>query len=290
MFSIIYNILKLIEKNTRISNPFNFIGLALLSLLFSKLSDGHIIAIILVVLIALLWWLANVFLKRKTQYITDDQKPEPVKGLILLISPYSCDKSEIEPLLKKIYQASPQELQKEDFDAIKLFDSNLLPPIKAVEYHSAENTLKEIWLITTLTYQMKHPETGELIDIKGSENASLILEKYLNFKYGDKLEIHRQEFKGKSLTVKDREYGTLSELIDHIFRKSGYQPSSMIADITGGTKRMSVALAIACLPLERKMQYMDSQRDWQGKPLSQGNIQPVEIDINPIVYRNKQHE
>ncbi|WP_051470164.1 hypothetical protein [Fischerella sp. PCC 9605] len=58
----------------------------------------------------------------------------------------------------------------------------------------------------------------------------------------------------------------------------------IVADITGGTKMMSVALAMACIPPRRRMQYMDSQRDWQGNPLPTGEMKPVVIDIDPILY------
>jgi hypothetical protein len=61
----------------------------------------------------------------------------------------------------------------------------------------------------------------------------------------------------------------------------------MVADVTGGTKMMSVALAMACVPPKRRMQYMDSQRDWQGNPLTAGKIIPVSIDVDPFL-NNKQ--
>jgi hypothetical protein len=32
------------------------------------------------------------------------------------------------------------------------------------------------------------------------------------------------------------------------------------------------------------MQYMDSQRDWKGEPLGKGEMSPVAIDIDPLVY------
>ncbi|NJM69632.1 MAG: hypothetical protein HC862_05050 [Scytonema sp. RU_4_4] len=47
---------------------------------------------------------------------------------------------------------------------------------------------------------------------------------------------------------------------------------------------MSVALAMVCILPRRQMQYMDSQRDWQGNPLPKGEMKPVVIDIDPILY------
>lgn len=47
---------------------------------------------------------------------------------------------------------------------------------------------------------------------------------------------------------------------------------------------MSVALAMACIPPNRKMQYMDSERDWQGQPLGAAGTRPVVIEVDPILY------
>jgi hypothetical protein len=47
---------------------------------------------------------------------------------------------------------------------------------------------------------------------------------------------------------------------------------------------MSVALGMACIPPKRRMQYMDSQRDWEGNPVSAGDMQPIVIDVDPILY------
>lgn len=240
--------------------------------------------------IVIIGGLINIFAffdnKNKNKYVIDSREPQPAKGLILLISPYSRhsrQRDELLPLLEKIYQTSSEQLTQEDFDNIELLKSNLFPQIEAIKYHSQDRILKEVWLITTLTYQGTNLKTGELQDIEGSEKAGIILEKYLSFQYGNQLNIHRQEYEGKPLSIIEREYEKLWELVDHIFNQSDYKPSSMIADITGGTKRMSVALTMACLPVDRKIQYMDRWTDWQGNPLEVGDIQPIEIDVNSIL-------
>lgn len=73
-------------------------------------------------------------------------------------------------------------------------------------------------------------------------------------------------------------------MAEKIFRESGYKEEVLLADITGGTKMMSVALALACIPPGRRMQYMDSERDWQGNPVPTGNLAPVLLDADPILY------
>jgi hypothetical protein len=83
--------------------------------------------------------------------------------------------------------------------------------------------------------------------------------------------------------LKDWDYITLWQLGEQIFHEAGYQNEVLIADITGGTKMMSIALAMVCIPPKRRMQYMDSQRDWQGNPLPKGEMAHVVIDIDSIL-------
>jgi hypothetical protein len=48
---------------------------------------------------------------------------------------------------------------------------------------------------------------------------------------------------------------------------------------------MSIAIAMACIPIGRRMQYMDTERDWKGTPLQQkGSMNPVLIDFDPIIH------
>ena len=49
---------------------------------------------------------------------------------------------------------------------------------------------------------------------------------------------------------------------------------------------MSVALSIACISPKRRLQYMDSKRDWQGNPLQKGEIKPMLIEIDPVIQGN----
>jgi CRISPR-associated protein (Cas_Cas02710) len=196
--------------------------------------------------------------------------PEDAKGLILLLSPYSPRNPAIknpkvlQPEVVNLVSTPLEKLQKADFEAIDLFNSNLVPQIKAVEHHMQNNKLRETWLITT--------------KVKGSELSRIILELYLRFEYGEKICVHSQ-----NLCIDDLDYRGLSVLGEKIFRESGYTNEVVVADITGGTKMMSVALAMSCINSGLKMQYMDSQRDWQGNPLKTGQIKAVGIDVLPIV-------
>ena len=280
-------------------SPISFLGLVLITTFINLLAAGNPLGIAGVFVIALLWWWINrkfqeeyqQKLIERSRIAAEKQPPKPVPGLILLLSPYSSQNPLLKssdiliPLVNRICQTPFQELTQADFDALDLLKSNLVPQIKAIEYHLKGKRLEKVWLISTQTYEVKNQKTGNPEVIKGSEKTAILLEKYLTFKYGNQLKIYHQEFRGVNLSVKDGNYGELYQVINTIFQQSDYKNEVIIADITGGTKMMSVALAMACVPStnKRKMQYMDSKRDWEGNPLSHGEIQPVVIDVDLIL-------
>jgi len=234
--------------------------------------------VFVVVLFGLWWWLDNLRTRKRAVQLTfqpTKEQPAPASGLILLLSPYDPrdvslrDEQKLSPLIEHIKNTPSDGLAETDFEKINLLNSNLRPQIKAVEYHLQQGKLRDVWLITSQSYDA----------VKGSEDAALILEKYLRFKYGDRPEIYRQ-----GLSAKEWDYRGLWQLGEKIFRESAYKEETLLADITGGTKMMSVALAMACIPPGRRMQYVYSERDWQGNPLPRGDIDPVVIDVDPILY------
>lgn len=271
-------------------SPFEFvffcsatIVLNLLPDLFKQLFPMIVIYIIsglfVVILFAIWWFLDRSRSKRRAVQLTfqpTKEQPSAARGLILLLSPYDPrdaalkDERTLRPLIDHIKKTSCENLTNNDFDNINLFNSNLRPQIKAVEYHLQQGKLQDLWLITSQSYDL----------VKGSEDAALILDKFIRFRYKDKPNVHRE-----GLSAKEWDYRGLWELGEKIFRESGYKEEVLLADITGGTKMMSVALAMACIPPGRRMQYVYSERDWQGNPLPQGAIDPVVIDVDPILYR-----
>lgn len=262
-------------------SPLEFLGFSIISAIVSLLSAGNPIGFIGVSGLAMFWWWVD---RQRTKKASEElvfslhkEPPHGAKGLILLLSPYSPrnpalqDLQKIKPLIEYLIATPIVNLETADFDKIGLFNSNLCPQIKAVEYHFQQGKLQEVWLISSESYDT----------VKGSESTAQILQQYLRFHYGQKLNVHWNE----SLSSKDYEYKKLWQIGEDIFRQSGYKDEVLVADITGGTKMMSVALALACIPPKRRMQYMDSQRDWQGNPLPQGEMSPVVIDVDPILYQ-----
>jgi hypothetical protein len=235
--------------------------------MISALSNNKWYGWIFIVFIAVVWWVWNYrrSVSQKSFYKLVKCSPVPARALILLISPYTTkDKDPKSQANREAEIASViQSPSDEGFDKIALLQSNLVPQLKAVEYHVKREKLQEIWLLAT----------------EKSQQAAALLEVYLKYKYSIKLEIHRNE---KPLPEWD--YVEIRQEVERIFKKSAFKDEMVIADITGGTKMMSVALAIACIPPGRQMQYMDAERDWQGNPLVKKELSPILIDIDPLLY------
>lgn len=259
-------------------SPWEFIGFSTVTGMLGLLSAGNLAGFLFVPAFAIVWWWVDrqrsKRLAQATRFSVTKQPPQPARGLILLLSPYDPrnaalkDPAILNPLIQHVVQAPHPTTA--DFTAINLLSSNLLPQIKAVEYHVEKGNLRNVWLIASASYE----------SVKGSELAAVILEKYLRLQYGMRsFDIHRE-----GLTVKEYDYAGVWRLGEQIFRQSGYKDEVLVVDVTGGTKMMSVAIAMACISPRRRMQYMDSQRDWQGNPLEQGEMSPVGIDVDPILY------
>lgn len=263
-------------------SPIDFLGFAVVGVIINLLSGGQPLGFLGVGVLFLYWfWMdyrRGKKLSKKLGLFFDSKEPaKGAKGLILLLSPYSPrqvslkDEIQLKPLVEYILTTPVEKLQLADFQSIDLFNSNLLPQIKATEYHVKEGNLRDVWLISSKSYDL----------VKGSEITAQILSQYLSFEYGQRLEVHTEGF-----SVEDWNYKKLWQIADNIFRESDYKDEAVVADITGGTKMMTVALAMACALPKRRMQYMDAQRDWQGHPLPVGEIKPVGIDVAPIIHGN----
>jgi hypothetical protein len=269
-------------------SPIEFLGFAVITFGISQLSAGNPIGIafgvFFIAVLSIVWWYIDLRRDRSRAkemvFALTKEKPQPARGLILLLSPYNPGRGDatlanpevLNPRIKELLQQeSPTDA---DFDTIQLWKSNLVPQIRAIDYHLQEGKLQDVWLITTDSYE----------GVNGSEGAAKILQKYIETLFGaTKLRVHREGY-----TVREYEYFKLWRLGEQIFRQSGYRNDVLVADITGGNKMMSVAIAMACIQPGRRMQYMDSQRDWQGNPLAKGEMSPVLIDIDPMLYQSNE--
>jgi len=258
------------------SSPAQFIGFAVVNILISITSSGNLWGALGIAVVFLFWyrWERRPQKKLSVGIKTTKVPPQSARGLILLLSRYyagkidgkDIPKDEIETGIRNLLDNSIDQLTEADFSAIKLQNSNLEPQIKAVDYHVKANTLQEVWLVGSMD----------------SKQTAEILQKYLQFHYGAKIIVH---FDPNKFLADDWDYAKFTQITEDIFKQADFRDRSILVDVTGGTKMMSVALAMACIPPQRKMQYIDSQRDWQGNPLAKGDKAPVVIDFDPILYR-----
>jgi hypothetical protein len=266
------------------SSALEFLIYATISFIVGLTSNGNPLGFVGVGVIFVIWYLLTKRTNKRRQELLDQylqldyksEQPSKARGLILLLSPYNAfnlrDRKLLETNIEVLLTKKKQDLEKADFEAIGLFDSNLVPQIKAIEYHYQEPiTLRDVWLISS--------KSDQLQQVRGSEQTAEILAKYCEYAYPN-LFIN----KGEDYIVEDWNYNRIWRIAQNIFSTQGYTDSVIVADITGGTKMMSVALAMACVPINRKMQYMSSQRDWDGQPIPHGEMIPVGIDVDPILY------
>jgi hypothetical protein len=117
----------------------------------------------------------------------------------------------------------------------------------AIRYHLIEQgTLKRVWIIAS-------DDKAELQFGQGTYPAALqirVRAKALAESIGKplKVDICRPVSPADSQDTFDE--------VNSIFRKSGYETRDIIADFTGGTKPMSVGMIMACLRVDRELEYV----------------------------------
>ena len=205
------------------------------------------------------------------------QAPQRHEGLILLLSPFrppdSASPEAVQKALVSVGSSDPDQ-RAAALEALDLRRSNLWPQLAAISYHLEEGALRDCWLITTGEYMPAGEQTGSLATVP-------ILEAYLrNLSGGHNVALHT----GESYTVELTGYDAIYSIVDRIFRtESPYRPARVIADITGGTKLMTLGIALACLSRGRKMQYMSGDRDWKGDAVPRGELTPVLVDVDAVL-------
>ncbi|MEB3181199.1 MAG: hypothetical protein VKL59_19515, partial [Nostocaceae cyanobacterium] len=142
-------------------SPLEFLGFGALTVILNVLSGGSAISLLGVVVIFTLWWCIDYWRSQKIAntltFVPQKHPPQAAKGLILLLSPYAVRNiditvAELKLLIKYIRNTPYERLQLADFENINIWDSNLLAQIKAVEYHLQQGKLRDVWLISTASY------------------------------------------------------------------------------------------------------------------------------------------
>jgi len=232
--------------------------------------------------------------KKMAVELDAETPPEQVLGLILPISTPNLQRpnEEKNDALRAMVGSAEQHIDQPvspEEEAV-LNDTNLKPALAALEYHWGQgpkaqsgcaSRLREVWLIAT---EEADPQ-GQRIGSAGG--AAALLERWFFSRHPEArgpVTFHRDAYQGISLRVSSQNYTQLWNVVDHIYTQAPYKPEQIIADITPGTKVMSVAIALACLPPKRRMQYMVAPRDPQtGEPCPKADLRPMLIDIDPYL-------
>jgi hypothetical protein len=245
--------------------------------------SGNIIILVVLAISVITVYILFYRLRRPRAVVEmHEEQPTGKAGLILLLSTLDPRArgapdvvkrrtNEVLAAVDRILSAKEAELNTGNFDP--LLGTNLEPAFRALEFHYRAGTLRECWMIGTP--DESRPD-GQLT--KGSAWLSEVLKRWFNYVYPQ----HQVRFPAV-YEVGPRDYIRLWNTVDTIFQNGPYRPDSVICDITGGLKLMSVGAALACMAEERTMQYMATDRDAKGEPIPRGELAPVLVDINPYL-------
>ncbi len=224
------------------------------------------------------------YVRRKRTVVIEMQESQPTgkAGVILLLSTLNPPaggtaaenqqrRAEVEAVIARILNSAPENLTAADFTLLN--NTNLVPALRALEWHAQAGALRECWLLGT------PDESGADGALQhGSAWLAPVLQRWFELLHPDvKVTFNL------AAPVPPRSYFQLWQKVDQIFAHSPYRPENIICDITGGLKLMSVGAALACLAPDRMMQYMASDRDWKGEPIAKGKMEPVLVDITPYL-------
>jgi hypothetical protein len=209
--------------------------------------------------------------------------PRSHRGLILLLGPYRplapLSQPEVERALALIRSGLPGQVEA-GLEALELRRSSLWPQLAAIRYHLEGGALRDCWLITTPGGEAEEGPLGAALTVD-------VLEAYVRrLPGGQGVSLHA----GPAYTAAPTAYDAVYEIVDRIFRTAPYRPSHVIADVTGGTKPMTIGIALACLSPGRKMEYMSTDRDWKGEPVPEGELTPVLVDVHAVLERTGAEE
>lgn len=239
------------------------------------LSGNVVISVALIVVVLILF----LIYRRGRVAIISEGPPEGKAGVILLLSILNARargpkaeaqarEAEVNTATKRIYNAARADtVAADDFQALR--GTNLEPALHALEYHYEEGTLKDCWCIGT---------PGEASSDRWPPPGSVWLARVLEHWFTHLHPEHKVTFQ-PAQAIGMQEYAKLAETIDGIYRKSIFKERSIICDITGGSKLMTMGVGLACVRGSRDMQYMFSARDAQGEPVHGEEMVPVLIDI-----------
>jgi len=140
----------------------------------------------------------------------------------------------------------------------------------AIQYHFVQNkTLQHVWLIPSDSSQEATYGKSTLAIAQTIKQRCLDLAQAENRSFEVSI-IEKGVAPGEAQETFD--------LVNRIFRNSGFTDKEMVADFTGGTKPMTVGMIMACLTSERELEYVSFNLQTKA---SHG---PFVIDYRPSLF------
>ncbi len=162
---------------------------------------------------------------------------------------------------------SPEErraaMQRFDFAALDVENSNLQPTLVAIDNHKGK--LKHCWLLSTTS------DKGF-----GSKEFAEFLVEYLRQVKHISCEYYYRERYAISLDTDAEVLKKTFDLVREVFAEAaakGLQPEDVVVDITPGIRSMALGATLACLDAEHLIEFVGTRYDENGQPT--GPLFPV---------------
>jgi len=157
-----------------------------------------------------------------------------------------------------------------------------IPASEAIKFHysprKGNHTLEYCWLLRTPAPEEEPPKPAR---------SSWFNAQSIEKKYRGKVKMFQ-----KSIEFDDPETSSIAvEQAVREARKFGIKPSDMVADVTGGTKMMSMGMALASIAAGIEMTYLKAKKTLpDGRVDPSGGSDPMRVDIEYYRRENMQNE
>lgn len=216
------------------------------------------------------------------------QKPKTYPGLIVMLSIYRSHEFADQPdqpscvwTLADLQNALAQPTVDWASVCQRITHSNLQPAMAAISYHSHDQRLRHLWLLSTKDLTAGINDDGsDKVKQTGSHHLAPLLARTLKEGFGYDLRIYHDD---SQLRVSPYDISEIYKAVEAIYEVDatvvGLSPDQVIADLTGGRATLTAGMVLACAPRGWAMQYTSTDHD----PATGGvadTLIPLRIDVN----------
>jgi len=147
-------------------------------------------------------------------------------------------------------------------------------PLFVIQHHysgSQEQRLQHCWVLLT-----RHRDVEDVLEQLAARLSELEIDVAVHPVYLPSTDI-------------ESAYRAVERVYAHDVVAEGLEPAEVMADMTGGLKTMTAGMVLACLPFDRTLEYVESDRDADGRPI-EGTQRAVVVDIDffPAARRDEE--